>query len=207
MKRIYLIILCAAAIAATAMAQSARWGVTVGGAYTNLHFNQSLIEVSGTGGVTAGLKGEFNIAGIGFGLEGALLYDMRGANVDMTDLTVWTSQGYGKERLYLHTLNIPIHLRYMYQKLEGFEHKVAPFVFAGPQFCINVGNNLKEVFETPGLTFSLQFGLGARLYDHWQVAFIYDWGISYAVRTKLLDDYSARNRAWKLQLTYFFGDY
>lgn len=206
MKRLYIIIIALAAIAAAASAQSARWGVLVGGAYSNLHFNQDIIAVSGTGGVTAGVKGEFNIAGIGFGLEGGILYDLRGANVDLSGHEVWTSQGYGKEHLYLHTVNIPIHLRYMYQRLNGLEHKVAPFVFAGPQFCINVGNNLKEVFETPGLTFSVQFGTGARLYDHWQVAFIYDWGISYATRTKLLDDYSAKNRAWKLQLTYFFGE-
>ena len=55
-----------------------RWGVSVGANYNNLHFKQNdLMSVSQGFGPIGGLKGELNIAGIGFGIETGLLYSMR----------------------------------------------------------------------------------------------------------------------------------
>ena len=51
---------------------------------------------------------------------------------------------------------------------------------------------------------SIQVGLGFQLYKKWQVEGCYDLGLTYALKTKLLDNYSARNRTWKLTVTYIF---
>ena len=92
----------------------------------------------------------------------------------------------------------------MYVHLNGFEEKLAPYVYAGPSFSILAGHNHIDALKYSAMAFSIQFGIGAQIYNNFDVSVMYDWGLSYAVKTKLLTDFSARNRCWKLTFTYFF---
>lgn len=182
----------------------ARFGAVVGADVSTLHFNQDLITVDQSVGEIVGVKGELNIPGVGFGVDASLLYTQRGATLHLGEKEIWASQGYGTERSYLHYLEVPIHVRWMYSKLNGLENKIAPYIFAGPSFSFLVGHNSIDALSYAGMALSMDFGIGVQLFKKWQVAASYDLGLTYALKTKLLDDYSAQNRTWKLTVTYYF---
>lgn len=205
MKKILVIIAALVAIfpAVNSSAQS-RFGAVIGADLSSLHFNQDLISVDKSLGFTAGMKSELIIPGVGFGVDASLLYTQRGATLNLGEKKIWASQGYGRERSYLHYLEVPLHLSYRYSKLNGFEDKLLPYLFAGPSFSFLVGHSNIDALKYAGMAASIQVGLGFQLYKKWQVEGCYDLGLTYALKTKLLDNYSARNRTWKLTVTYIF---
>ena len=89
-----------------------RWGPTAGVNFSNFHFKQKLIDTDMTVGPNVGLMGEIMIPGIGFGIDFALKYNMHGANVHFGQKEVWASDGFGTEKVRLHTLDVPINLRF-----------------------------------------------------------------------------------------------
>ncbi len=155
-------------------------------------------------GATAGLATELMFPGIGFGVDAGVLYSMKGAGINLGEKEIWASQGYKNERSYLHYLEIPIHLRFKYTNLNGFEDIVAPFAFAGPSISVLVANNNIKALEYARGEFGLTVGLGFEIKHHWQISGSYNWGMTYALKTKLLDDFSARNRSWNIRLAYLF---
>ncbi len=142
--------------------------------------------------------------GLGFGIDLELLYNQLGAQVNLGQRKVWASQGYGDERVRLHTLQIPLHLRFKWTRMNGLEDIVAPFVYGGPDFNILVGHGHCDAFEYAGGDLSLSVGGGVELFRKWQVSFQYSWGMTYALKTVLLDNFSARSRSYALRLAYFF---
>lgn len=200
------IIILVLAIIGSCMAARAefRYAPVAGATLTNLHFKQNLVAVSGVAGFQAGVQGEMMFPGIGFGIDLGLIYNMAGADVNLGDRLMWASQGFGKERVMLHQLNIPIHLRFKYTRLGGLEETIAPFVYGGPDFNITVAHNNCGAFQVPGGDLSLTVGGGVELFKRWQVSASYTWGMTYALKSKLLTDYSARCRQWTFRLAYFF---
>ncbi len=69
--------------------------------------------------------------GIGFGIDLGLRYEQLGASLNMGDFPMW-EDSYGKERIYIHNIRIPFHLKFKYTRFQGFEDYPAPFVFGGP---------------------------------------------------------------------------
>ena len=64
-----------------------RWGVTAGANYNQVHFNQSdIFKSDHTVGGNLGLTGELMIPGIGFGVDGSILYSMRNGKLHMLSL-------------------------------------------------------------------------------------------------------------------------
>lgn len=203
MKRISALfaIICLCAIAASAQFRAA--GVA-GATFTNLSFNQDIVPVKGTVGYQAGVLGELMFPGIGFGLDFGLMYNQGGAKVNLGDKTVWSSLGYGNERLYLHYAQIPLHLRFKWTRMSGLEDYIAPFVFGGPELNILLAHNKCKAFDYAGGSLGLTAGLGFEIYRNWQISGSYTWGMTYACKTVLLDNFSARNRQWTVRLAYFF---
>lgn len=181
-----------------------RYGPIMGGTLTNLHFKQDLATVKKTPAFQAGIQGELMFPGIGFGIDLGLLYNLGGAKVNLGEKEIWSSQGYGNERLMLHQLTLPVHLRFKYTRLNGLEEYLAPFVYGGPDFNINVMHSNCKAMDFSGGDVSLVAGLGVELYKKWQVSGSYTWGMTYAMKTKLLTDYSARTRQWTIRLAYLF---
>lgn len=207
--RINRIIMAAVAVLALACAPAARaqfrYGPMVGANISNLSFKQSDILTPGrTAGFSAGLGAEMMFPGIGFGLDLGLYYDMRGAKLDMGKKPIWSSQGITDGTLRLHYVVLPFHLKFKYTRLNGFEEKLAPMVYAGPTFGFVVGHSKNPALEYPGGEMGLEFGVGAEIFQHWQLTASYNLGMTYTVKAKVLTNYSARNRSWGLRLAYLF---
>ncbi|MDE7026086.1 MAG: PorT family protein [Paramuribaculum sp.] len=201
--------MAAMAVATCLMAPSAasaqfRYGPTAGVTFTNLHFKQDLMTVDQTVGFGAGITGEMMFPGLGFGVDVGLAYEQRGATLHMGENEMWRYQGLGTERSYLHYVTIPLHLRFKYTKLNGVEDKIAPLAYAGPTFGFLAGHSKNPALEYSAGTVSVEFGLGVELWKHWQVSASYTLGATYALKAKILTDYSAQNRVWALRAAYLF---
>ncbi len=202
MKKLLLTII--ALMAVVAANAEFRYAGIAGPTLTNLSFKQDLVTVSQTPGFQAGVQGEMMFPGLGFGIDLGLIYNMAGAKVNLGEKLIWQSQGYGDERIMLHQINIPFHLRFKYTRLGGLEDYFAPFVYGGPDFSILVGHSKCDAIKFAGGDLGLTAGIGFELWRNWQVSGSYTWGMTYALKTKLLQDYSARNRQWTLRVAYFF---
>ncbi len=204
MKKFIIALLALAAVSTVPASAQFRRGFTAGVNYTDLRFKYDLVDVSQTVGYTAGVTGEMMFPGIGFGIDLGLLYEKMGAKINLGQKTVWSSLGYGNENVMLHYIHIPVHLRFKWTRMNGFEEKLAPFIFGGPDFTILAGHSNASAFKCAGGELGLTAGAGVELFRRWQVSATYTWGMTYALKTKLLDDYSARNRAWTVRVTYLF---
>jgi hypothetical protein len=204
-----------AAVAAIALATAVsshaelRYGPVVGANFTNLKFKQTLAGTEGATGVSAGVQTELMFPGVGFGLDLGLVYNWTGGYVNLGDKPIWSTSGFGRERVSIHELTIPFHLRFKWTRMSGLEDYIAPFVYGGPDFNIQLaGANPKEggvkAFDYSGGDISLTAGLGFEVLKHWQISGAYTWGMTYAVKTNLLTDYSARCRGWQVRLSYLF---
>lgn len=181
-----------------------RWNVTAGPTINTLKFKQDLVEVTNTVGYTGGINGEMMFPGIGFGLDFGLLYNQMGAKVNLGQRKIWSSLGFGNEQVYIHNITIPLHLRFKYTRLNGLEDKIAPLVFGGPEFSIQVAHNCGDAFKFSGGDLGLTCGGGMELFRRWQLTVQYTWGMTYALKTKLLDNFSAQSRQWTVRAAYFF---
>lgn len=181
-----------------------RWGPTAGANISTYNFKQDLIGVDQSVGGSVGVMGELMFPGIGFGIDFGVNYNLHGAKLHLGDQNVWASDGYGVEQSYLHTIEIPVSLRFKYTNLNGIERKIAPFVYAGPVFSLIVGHNELEALEYSGGSVMLQCGLGMELFEHFQISGGYNWGMTYEVRTVKLDNFSARSQGWRINVAYLF---
>lgn len=172
--------------------------------FSNLSFNQDIMPTSSTTGYGAGVLGELMFPGIGFGLDFGLLYNQTGGKADLGAKKVWQSLGYGNERVYLHYIQIPLHLRFKWTRLNGLEDYVAPFVYGGPELNILAAHNRCEAFDYAGATLGVTAGIGFELYKNWQISGSYTWGMTRALTSKLLDDFTAGDRQWTVRVAYFF---
>lgn len=181
-----------------------RRSVVAGVNINDLVFKQDLAGVSSMVGAQAGVEGELMFPGIGFGLSFGLMYNQLGGQVNLGEKKIWASEGYGNEKLYLHNITIPLHLRFKWTRLNGFEDTLAPLIFGGPDFSILAGHSKCDAIKWAGGDLGLTAGIGAEIFKKWQVTASYTWGMTYSLKTKLLDDYSARQRHWAVRVAYFF---
>ncbi len=196
---IFLIAICAFGASA-----EFRWGPTVGVNISELYWKQKLVKTDMLAGPNVGVMGEIMIPGIGFGVDIALKYSMHGANVNFGDQYIWSSDGYGKEKLWFHTVQIPLNIRFKWTRMNGFEHYIAPFVYGGPVFNFNVATTKLPIIEHPAGSFGMQCGIGGEFFERYQLSAGYYWGISYDVRTVKLDNFSGRTRGWQVNLAVLF---
>lgn len=171
---------------------------------TTLKFKQDLVDVKRTFSGQAGVQGEVIFPGLGFGVDVGMIYSQLGAKVNLGQRKIWACQGYGDERVRLHTLQIPLHLRFKWTRMSGLEEIVAPFVYGGPDFDILLGHGKCDAFSYAGGGLSLTAGGGFELFQRYQVSFFYTWGMTYALKTQLLDNFSAKSRSMGVRFAYFF---
>lgn len=203
-KLVSTIILMAALLLPLSSNAQFRRSVVAGVNINDLVFKQDLAGVSSLVGAQAGVEGELMFPGIGFGLSFGLMYNQLGAQVNLGEKKIWASEGYGNEKLYLHNITIPLHLRFKWTRLNGFEDTLAPLIFGGPEFSILAGHSKCDAIKWAGGDLGLTAGVGAEIFKKWQVTASYTWGMTYSLKTKLLDDYSARQRHWAVRVAYFF---
>ena len=203
-KLVSTIILMAALLMPLSSNAQFRRSVVAGVNINDLVFKQDLAGVSSLVGAQAGVEGELMFPGIGFGLSFGLMYNQLGGQVNLGEKKIWAPVGYGNEKLYLHNITIPLHLRFKWTRLNGFEDTLAPLIFGGPEFSILAGHSKCDAIKWAGGDLGLTAGIGAEIFKKWQVTASYTWGMTYSLKTKLLDDYSARQRHWAVRVAYFF---
>ncbi len=212
MKRIVapLLILLALIIPLAAKAQF-RYAPVAGVTITDLKFNQQLFDSNKMVGFQAGIMGELMFPGIGFGIDFGLLYNQMGGKTDLGSREIWHVDGFGKQTVLLHTIQIPVHLRFKWTRMMGLEDYIAPFVYGGPEFAILAGHNsikgnpgVPNPFKYSGGDFGLTAGGGFEIFKRWQVSLQYTWGMSYLLKTRKLDNVNGRNREWAVRVAYMF---
>lgn len=181
-----------------------RWGPTVGVNVSSLFWKQKLVDTHYLPGVNAGVMGEIMIPGIGFGVDFGLRYSLHGAKVNFGQREVWASDGLGNEKVWFHTVQVPLNLRFKWTRMEGVEHYIAPFAYAGPLFSFNIADNNIPALEYPAGSVALQVGAGAELLERFQISGGYIWGVSYDTRTIKLDNFSARTQGWTINVAVLF---
>lgn len=200
-RYIALIMLLAVALGASA---KFRWGPTAGVNLPYYYWRQRLVPAHTRAGFQAGLKGEIMIPGIGFGVDIALLYANRGGYVGFAHQPVWALEGQKDQNLRLQTLAVPVNLRFKWTKMDGFERILAPFVYAGPQFNFNLANSRCTAIDRAGASIGLGVGAGVELWRRFQISGGYLWDVTYDVKTKQLEDFSARLEGWTVDFTVLF---
>ncbi|MCM1293374.1 MAG: PorT family protein [Bacteroides sp.] len=203
-KIVSTIILLIAIIGASQTNAQFRYGPIVGVNLTDLNFKQDLATVDKSVGYSAGIMGELMFPGIGFGIDLGLYYEQRGAKLNLGEYKMWADQGYDSPRAYLHYAVIPVHLRFKYTNLNGFEDVLAPFIYAGPSIGLLVGHSKLDCMSYPFGELGVDMGIGAEIKRHWQVSVSYNMGLTYALKDKILTNYSARNSTWAIRAAYLF---
>ena len=141
--------------------------------------------------------------GIGFGIDISAFYSMQGGSMDLGRWPIWSKE-YGNDKSLLHTLSVPIDLRFKWTRMNGIEDYIAPYVFGGPVFDFHIGHNRLKAMEYAFGSIGLQAGLGVELYKRWQVQGSYVWGMTYAMKAVKLLDFSGRCSYWSVRVAYMF---
>ena len=154
-------------------------------------------------GPQLGVTGEMNFSGIGFGVEGSLLYTLKQGKVNYGERTIWESQGFGDEMVSMHYLDVPLHLKFKYNRLGGAESTIMPMVFVGPQFSFLMHGNHGNINKYSPVSVYLDMGLGCELMERVQLRGGYNFSIGQSFHTKMLDENVAKNRTWYFNVTWF----
>lgn len=212
MKRIHTLALAMImlVIPATVVAQF-RYAPVAGVNISDLKFKQDLFKVDKLVGAQVGIMGELMFPGLGFGMDFGLVYSQLGAKTDLGSREIWRADGFGDEKAMLHMLQIPVHLRFKWTRMNGLEDYIAPLVYGGPEFGILVGHSrikgnagVAEPYTYAGGDMGLTAGGGAEIFKRWQVCLQYTWGMTYLLKTRKLENVSAQNRQWTVRVSYFF---
>lgn len=205
MKKTFFIIATMLACAIAASAQtSSRWGITAGANINEVHFKQQdIVSTSRMWGPQLGVTGEMNFSGIGFGAEASLIYTLKQGKVNYGERTMWKAVGAGKETVAMHYIDVPLHLKFKYNRLNGLENTIMPMLFVGPQFSFLPYASHKELNSYPPVNVYLDMGAGIELMEHLQIRVGYNFSIGQSFHTKLLDENVAKNRTWYINATWF----
>ena len=205
MKKTFFIIATMLACAIAASAQtSSRWGITAGANINEVHFKQQdIVSTSRMWGPQLGVTGEMNFSGIGFGAEASLIYTLKQGKVNYGERTMWKAVGAGKETVAMHYIDVPLHLKFKYNRLNGLESTIMPMLFVGPQFSFLPYASHKELNSYPPVNVYLDMGAGIELMEHLQIRAGYNFSIGQSFHTKLLDENVAKNRTWYINATWF----
>lgn len=199
------LIVLVAIISATNASAQFRFGPMIGADVSSLHLKQTdIIDLDKSVGFSGGVVGEMIFPGIGFGIDLGLYYEQRGATLNLGEKELWASQGYGRTRTYLHYAVLPIHLRFKFTRLSGLEEKLAPLLYIGPSFGFLAAHNKVDALDYAGGEVGLDFGGGVELFKHLQITGGFNLGATYALKAKILTNFSAQNRTWNLRVAYLF---
>lgn len=203
-KSILVIVMLVVTLCAQAQPQR-RWGITVGGNYNEIHFKQSdIFQSDRMFGPSVGITGDMMIPGIGFGVDGSILYTMRQGKVHFGDKLAWSSLGIENQTVRLHYIDVPLNLKFRYSNLGGLESTLMPFIYAGPTFSFLAGHNkVDDALKYTTVNVLLHAGIGVELFNKVQLSGGFSFSVGQNLRTKLLDEHVAKHRTWFIQATYF----
>ena len=191
-------------VSTSANAQGVKFGVKGGLNVTDMHLDSKLLNNSNCVGGFIGPTVKFTLPIIGLGVDASALYDFREAKV--------TDRANQEKSVKQEQISIPVNARYSI----GLGSTVSAFLFAGPQWSINIGD--KDFEWTKGSSysfkdsnFSVNAGLGITLMDHLQISANYNIAMGKTADVKarkLLTDLpekaKSRINSWQIAVAYFF---
>jgi len=176
------------------------FGIKGGLNETKLSLNQSDLEesISNKSGFFIGPTVRFTLPILSLGMDAAVLYDQREAEVKDTG-----------EKLQQKSVQIPIHARYGF----GLGAFASLYLYAGPQFGFNVGGDTEKQkvsdWSLKTANISGNAGLGLMFANHLQVSVNYNFALSKNAEYKVIkngveNNVKVKNNAWQIALAYYF---
>lgn len=205
MKKIFTAIIAAVALLTATSAQAQiKFGLKGGLNVTNMSFSTDEL-ISNKTGFFVGPAIKVGIPLVGLGVDAALLYDQREAEVE------------DGPSLKQRSINIPINLRYNI----GFSSIVGAYIAAGPQFGFGIGDKSttlyddadgKAVYDISNSNFSVNVGAGVTLLSHLEIGFTYNIACGKTGEVNVWDVASntwnqvtkGRANAWQVSAAYWF---
>ena len=210
MKKILsLVFLLAAMMFATSANAQVKFGLKGGLNVTSMSFSEDVFDASNKTGFFVGPMVKVTVPIVGLSFDAAALYDQKEADVKYN-----IDGELGKTTVRQKSINIPVNVRYGF----GLSSLANAFLFAGPQWGINVGDKNFKWNETSSYSlkksnFSVNVGAGVTLLSHLQISANYniacgksaDASLSKAVDavTNAGKDKS-HNNSWQIALGYWF---
>ena len=211
MKKVLSIVFLVAAMlfAANANAQI-KFGLKGGLNVTSMSFSEEVFDASNKTGFFVGPMVKVTVPIVGLSFDAAALYDQKEADVKYAG----TEGELGKVNVKQQSINIPVNVRYGF----GLSSLANIFLFAGPQWGINVGDKNFKWNETSSYSlkksnFSVNVGAGVTLLKHLQVSANYNIACGKsadASLSKALDAAAnagkdkSHNNSWQIALGYWF---
>lgn len=211
MKKVLSIVFLVAAMlfAANANAQI-KFGLKGGLNVTSMSFSEEVFDASNKTGFFVGPMVKVTVPIVGLSFDAAALYDQKEADVKY----IGTEGELGKVNVKQQSINIPVNVRYGF----GLSSLANIFLFAGPQWGINVGDknfkwNESSSYSLKKSNFSVNVGAGVTLLNHLQVSANYNIACGKsadASLSKALDVAAnagkdkSHNNSWQIALGYWF---
>ena len=211
MKKVLSIVFMVAAMlfASNANAQI-KFGLKGGLNVTSMSFSEEVFDASNKTGFFVGPMVKVTVPIVGLSCDAAALYDQKEADVKYAG----TEGELGKVNVKQQSINIPVNVRYGF----GLSSLANIFLFAGPQWGINVGDKNFKWNETSSYSlkksnFSVNVGAGVTLLKHLQVSANYNIACGKsadASLSKALDAAAnagkdkSHNNSWQIALGYWF---
>ena len=211
MKKILsLVFLVAAMMFATSANAQVKFGLKGGLNVTSMSFSEDVFDASNKTGFFVGPMVKVTVPIVGLSFDAAALYDQKEADVKYTG----TDGELGKTTVRQKSINIPVNVRYGF----GLSSLANAFLFAGPQWGINVGDKNFKWNETSSYSlkksnFSVNVGAGVTLLSHLQISANYNIARGKSADASLVKAAEAltnagkdksRNNSWQIALGYWF---
>ena len=191
---------------ATSVNAQIKFGLKGGLNVTSMSFSEDVFDASNKTGFFVGPMVKVTVPIVGLSFDAAALYDQKEAKVkangDDYDLT-------GKN-VKQQSINIPVNVRYGF----GLSSLANAFVFAGPQWGINVGDKNfkwadKASYSLKKSNFSVNVGAGVTLLSHLQISANYNIACGKTAEVNLLNGVGkaidkSNNNSWQIALGYWF---
>ena len=202
MKKVFVVMLMAVAFAMPSKAQF-KFGVTGGLNMTNVNTKDLPASVKSRTGFFVGPTVKFSFPMLPIAIDAAAVYDQREGKAGEGDYT---------QTIKSQSIQIPINLRYGV----GLGDMAEVFLFAGPQWAINVGDsefkwNSTDSYSLKKSTFSINVGIGATVLSHIQLTANYNIACGKSANLDVWDavsnatkSYNSRNNTWQIGAAYLF---
>ena len=206
MKKILsLVFLVAAMMFATSANAQVKFGLKGGLNVTSMSFSEDVFDASNKTGFFVGPMVKVTVPIVGLSFDAAALYDQKEADVKYK---------LGKTTVRQESIDIPVNVRYGF----GLSSLANAFLFAGPQWGINVGDKNFKWNETSSYSlkksnFSVNVGAGVTLLSHLQISANYNIACGKSADASLVKAAEAltnagkdksRNNSWQIALGYWF---
>lgn len=179
-----------------------KFGLKGGLDVTNMSLSNDVFDASNKTGFFVGPMVKVTIPIVGLSFDAAALYDQKEAKVSVKDAETTMTQ---------KSLNIPVNVRYGF----GLSSLANVFVFAGPQWGINVGDKNFEWYKSgcyslKKTNFSVNVGLGVTLLSHLQLSANYNIAcgktadVTWEETGKNIVNGNSKNNCWQIALGYWF---